>query len=77
MVITEKQKEFLSKVVNNLDNIICEDNVTALLWEIDSLIIENGMTEDQDSLTPYGIKLQKTYDDIYYQNKKWECFSNI
>ena len=41
------------------------------LWEESkiNLIIEKGFTEDQDMLTPFGLKLQTTYDEIYYQNE--------
>lgn len=70
MIITEKQRAFLNTIIDNLDELISEDNLTELLWLIDDLIIEKGMTADQELLTPYGIELQKIYDDIYYQNEE-------
>ena len=68
MILSKKQVEFLEKYIEDLNLLIEEDNVNDILDKIDSLIIINGMTEDQEWLNPFGLELQKIYDDIYNQN---------
>ena len=68
MKISEEQKKFLEKYVENLDVFIKKDDVNGILDKIDTLIIVKGMTDDQEWLTPFGIELQKLYDEIYHQN---------
>ena len=68
MILSKKQVEFLAKYIEDLNLLIEKDNVNDILDKIDSLIIINGMTEDQEWLTPFGLELQKIYDDIYNQN---------
>ncbi len=68
MIISEKQIEFLKEYVENLNLLIKEDDVNGVLDKIDTLIIVKGMTKDQEWLTPFGLELQKLYDDIYNQN---------
>ena len=68
MIISEKQIEFLKEYVENLNLLIKEDDVNGVLDKIDTLIIVKGMTKDQEWLTPFGLELQKLYDDIYSQN---------
>lgn len=68
MIISEKQIEFLKEYVKNLDLLIEKDDVNDVLDKIDTLIIVKGMTKDQEWLTPFGLELQKLYDDIYNQN---------
>ena len=68
MKISEKQKEFLEKYVDNLSVLIEKNDVNGVLDKIDTLIIVKGMTDDQEWLTPFGLELQKLYDEIYYQN---------
>ena len=54
--------------MKNLDLLIEKDDVNDVLDKIDTLIIVKGMTKDQEWLTPFGLELQKLYDDIYNQN---------
>ena len=68
MIISEKQKSYLEKYIENLHIMIEKDDLDEILDKIDTLIIVKGMTEDQEWLTPLGIELQKIYDEIYYQN---------
>ena len=71
MIISREQIEFLKKYLDNIEfeKIKKEDDdLESVLDAIDSKIIIEGMTSDQEWLTPEGIILQNIYDDIYNKN---------
>ncbi len=43
-------------------------DINALLLALDAKITEIGFTDDYDYLNKVGLKLQKLYDQIFYQN---------
>lgn len=65
--ITNEQIEFLTSHIENLKIIIESRNVQLLLDTIDDQIINNimGNNDEPDEL---GIKLQRTYDQLFNQN---------
>ena len=68
MIISREQIEFLKKYLDNIENMVEDDDLESVLDAIDSKIIIEGMTSDQEWLTPEGIILQNIYDDIYNKN---------
>ena len=44
------------------------DDIEELLLKLDDKIIEIGFEPDYEWLNPVGLKLQKLYDDLDYQN---------
>ena len=63
MNITEEQKALLEEYGIPF----CED-IHELLLKLDDKIIDIGFEPDYNWLNPDGRKLQKLYDDLYYQN---------
>ena len=68
MIISREQIEFLKKYLDNIENMVEDDDLKSVLDAIDSKIIIEGMTSDQEWLTLEGIILQNIYDDIYNKN---------
>lgn len=67
MIITAKQKEILARYLPNLDELIQDGDVQALLDEIDNVIIDNILANNEEP-DAEGILLQRIYDQIYNQN---------
>ena len=63
MNITDAQRALLKEY----DIPFCED-IHELLLKLDDKIIAIGFEPDYNRLNPVGEKLQKLYDDLYYQN---------
>lgn len=70
MKITDKQIKELREYLPGIEEIVAADDLYELEIQIDGLITEIGLTEDQEWLNLIGKKLQKLYDDIYYQNEE-------
>ncbi|MBQ2278323.1 MAG: hypothetical protein II333_07110 [Clostridia bacterium] len=66
-ILTEEQKKMLREYEVEFSE---EAHVNELLDKLDDRITEIGFTEDQEWLNPVGLKLQKLYDDIYWQNRE-------
>ncbi len=67
MIITEKQRKFLSDKIENFDEIIKSENTNDLLLPMNDLIFMIGMDKNYN-LNEVGRELQKIYDEIYDQN---------
>ncbi len=67
MIVTQKQKNLLSKYIDDLDKLIAFDDINDFLLKLDDLITEIGFDENYE-LNEEGLKLQKAYDEIYEQN---------
>ena len=65
--ITQEQIDYLKPLMPNLQELLEQDSDDALLESLDFLIIDE-LDETQNFLSPKGVKLQKMYDDIFYQN---------
>ena len=67
LVITDAQKETLSKHLPQIQRYIEDDDLDSLLADLDDKITEVGFDDNYD-LNKLGLKLQRIYDEIYYQN---------
>ena len=65
--ITDEQKELLLKYLPNTEKILETDEVNDILDLLDDKITEIGFDKNWN-LNKVGLKLQRLYDDIYYQN---------
>ena len=66
--ISDEDKEFLKKHINNVDELVQKDSVMPLLDEIDDIIMYKGFEPDFDTLNKFGLKAQYIRDTIYYDN---------
>ena len=68
VIISDKDKEFLKKHIDNVEELVkCED-AEPLLDEIDDIIMYKGFEDDQDALNKFGLVAQKIRDKIYWEN---------
>ena len=63
MTITAEQKQFLSKYIEDLDNILLSDDINDLYDAIDDAIVDTFDINGNPS--PDGIKLQQVFNEIY------------
>ena len=66
--ITEQQKTVLSPFIPKLHEYIVQDDVDALLADLDFAIIDQ-LYEKQDHLSRMGVRLQHIYDVLLEQNE--------
>ena len=67
--ITNDQKEYIDKYIDNLDALLEEDEINEVLLAIDDAIIS---TFDKDGYPDeVGNKLQRIYDELYLTNCEW------
>ena len=57
--ITRKQKEYIDKYIDNLDELLEEDDITEVLYAIDDAIISTAEVCNN---------LQRIYDDLSLEN---------
>lgn len=67
--LTEEQKTFLRENFKDAEKMMASDAVNDVLLPLDELITYQGFDDDY-TLTAWGNKAQKIYDDIYEQNEK-------
>ena len=67
MIVTTKQIEILKPYIENIEELIDTDDVQEVLDTIDDVIVDN-ILGNNDEPDDEGIKLQKIYDEIFYQN---------
>lgn len=67
MVVKPEQVEVLKPYIENIENLIAEGDVQAVLDAIDDVIVDN-ILGNNDEPDEEGIKLQKMYDEIFAQN---------
>lgn len=67
MIITDKQIEVLMTYINNIKELVEADDINDVLDAIDDVIVDNILANN-DEPDSEGIKLQKIYDEIFYQN---------
>lgn len=67
MNITYEQRQVLDRYIKNLSELIANDDVQALLDEIDNVIVDNILSNNEEP-DAEGILLQRIYDQIYNQN---------
>lgn len=68
IVIEKEQIEILRHYIDNLDDLIQQDDVELLLDAVNDVIVDN-ILENNDEPDAEGIKIQKIWDAIYYQNE--------
>ena len=69
MIITEQQIRELEVYIKNIKELVQKGDVQEVLDAIDDVIVSNilGNNDEQDE---EGIRLQRIYDDIFYENNK-------
>ena len=67
MIIKREQIEVLKSYIENIEALIAEGDVQAVLDAIDDVIVNNILGND-DEPDNEGVKLQKIYDEIFGQN---------
>lgn len=67
MIVKAEQIEVLKPYIENIEDLIAEGDVQAVLDAIDDVIVDNILGND-DEPDDEGIKLQKIYDEIFDQN---------
>ncbi len=65
--ITSEQKEYLSTLLPDLNDLIQNDTDEDLLLAVDDLIMDE-YNAAQTNLSPKGVRLQKIYDEIFEAN---------
>lgn len=65
--ITEEQKKYLLEQSVDVNDALKNNDLGALLLEIDDAIVDNIVDHD-DEPDEIGINLQRIYDQIYNQN---------
>lgn len=68
MIAKDEQIKILKIYIENIEELIEEDDVQAVLDSIDDIIVDNILKNDEEP-DAEGIKLQKIYDEIYDQNE--------
>lgn len=67
MIVCTEEIEKLKPYIDNIEELVKLDDVQLLFNVIDDVIIEN-MLSNNDESDEEGIKLQKIYDEISYRN---------
>ena len=67
MIVKAEQIEALKPYIESIEDLIAGDNVQEVLDAIDDVIVGNILVNN-DEPDDEGIKLQKIYDEIFYQN---------
>lgn len=65
IIITEQQKAYLKEQSVPFEDALAEDDIDALLEIIDDAIVENIVTNNDDT-DEIGIMLQRIYDQIRF-----------
>ena len=67
MIINSEQIKMLKPYIENIEDLVAEGDIQAVLDAIDDVIV-NNILGNNDEPDDEGIKLQKIYDEIYDQN---------
>lgn len=67
MIVTKEQSDLLKPYIVNIEELVSSDDVQAVLDAIDDVIVDN-IISNNDEPDAEGIRLQKIFDDIFYQN---------
>lgn len=67
MIIKTEHIKILKPHIENIEDLIEADDVQEVLDVIDDVIVDNILA-NHDEPDDEGIKLQKIYDEIFYQN---------
>ena len=68
MIVKDEQIKILKIYIENIEELIEDDDVQAVLDSIDDIIVHNILKNNEEP-DAEGIKLQKIYDEIYDQNE--------
>ena len=69
MIITEQQIRELEVYIKNIKELVQKGDVQEVLDAIDDVIVSN-ILGNNDEPDEEGIRLQRIYDDILYENNK-------
>ena len=67
MRLTNQQKQFIEKYLENGKELIQSPNFDDVLDSLDTFIVINGF-DDKLDLNQIGLKAQRIYDEIYLEN---------
>lgn len=67
MIVEAEQVKVLKQYISNIEELIEEDDVQAVLDAIDDMIVDN-ILGNNDEPDEEEIMLQRIYDEIFYQN---------
>lgn len=67
MIVKAEQIDVLKPYIENIEELVESDDVQTVLDAIDDVIVDNILANN-DEPDEEGIKLQKTYDEIFNQN---------
>ena len=67
--LKKNEVEFISKNIENSENLLQTDKVNDILDSLSDWILENGFDENYD-LTDEGRLAQRIYDNIYMNNEE-------
>ena len=67
--LKKNEVEFISKNIENSENLLQTDKVNDILDSLSDWILENGFDENYD-LTDEGRFAQRIYDNIYMNNEE-------
>lgn len=67
MIVKAEHIEALKPYIKNIEELIKADDIQTVLDAIDDVIIDNILANN-DEPDEEGVKLQKIYDDIFYEN---------
>ena len=69
MIITEQQIRELEVYIKNIKELVQKGDVQEVLDAIDDVIVSN-ILGNNDEPDEEGIRLQRIYDDMFYENNK-------
>ena len=69
MIITEQQIRELEVYIKNIKELVQKGDVQEVLDAIDDVIVSN-ILGNNDEPDEEGIRLQRIYDDIFYENNQ-------
>lgn len=69
MIITDQQIRELEVYIKNIKELVQKGDVQEVLDAIDDVIVSN-ILGNNDEPDEEGIRLQRIYDDIFYENNK-------
>lgn len=72
MLITDKQVDQCRKYIPEIDAIVLADDLSQLENLLNDAMIQN--MDKNDNLTLEGRRIERLYDNIYWQNKYPEDF---
>ncbi len=65
--VTDEERRFLIENIENAEEILMSDNVNDILDSLSDFLNFAGFDKNDD-ITDYGRKIERIYDNIYYNS---------